>query len=69
MKSSWQTVFIESFKAPHSYCIEITHVLPIVDYCDVVWVPTNVSHLKRLEIFRLHSHFLSFEFCVQFYLS
>jgi len=35
------------------------HVLPIVDYCDVVWVPTNVSHLKRLE--RLHSHFLSFD--------
>jgi len=24
-----------------------------------VWVPTNVSHLKRLE--RLHSHFLSFD--------
>jgi len=28
------------------------HGLPIVDYCDVVWVPTNVSYLKRLE--RLH---------------
>jgi len=31
------------------------HVLPIVDYCDVVWVPTNVSYLKRLE--RFHSQF------------
>ena len=31
------------------------HFLPINDYCDVVWVPTNVGHLKRLE--RLHSYF------------
>ena len=21
------------------------HVLPIIDYCDAVWVPTDVSHL------------------------
>ena len=35
------------------------HVLPIVDYCDVVWVPTNVGHLKRLE--RLHSRFSAFD--------
>jgi len=31
------------------------HVLPIIDYCDVVWVPTNVGYLKRLE--KLHSCF------------
>ena len=35
------------------------HVLPIIDYCDVVWVPTNVGHLKRLE--RLHSRFSSYD--------
>ena len=33
------------------------HILFIIDYCDVVWVPTNSSHLKRLE--RVHSHFVS----------
>ena len=35
------------------------HVLPIIDYCDVVWVPINVGHLKRLE--RLHSRFSSYD--------
>lgn len=35
------------------------HVLPIIDYCDVVQVPTNVDNLKRLE--RLHSRFSSFD--------
>ena len=33
------------------------HILPIIDYCDVVWVPTNSCHLKRLE--RVHSRFVS----------
>ena len=33
------------------------HVLPLIDYYDVVWVPTNAGHLKRLE--RVHSHFVS----------
>ena len=36
------------------------HVLPIIDYCDVVGVPTNFGHLKRLE--RLHSRFSSVDF-------
>ena len=36
------------------------HVLPIIDYCDVVRVPTNFGHLKRLE--RLHSRFSSVDF-------
>ena len=25
------------------------HILPIINYHDVVWVPTNSSHLKKLE--------------------
>jgi len=33
------------------------HILPIIDYCDVVWVPTNSCHLKRFE--RVHSRFVS----------
>ena len=33
------------------------HILPIIDYCDVVWVPTNSCHLKRLE--RVESCFVS----------
>jgi len=28
-------------------------VLPILDYCDVVWTPSSVHHIRRLE--RLHS--------------
>ena len=32
-------------------------VLPILDYCDVVWTPSSVQHFKRLE--RLHSKFNS----------
>ena len=30
-------------------------VLPILDYCDVVWTPTPVQNFKRLE--RIHSKF------------
>jgi len=60
VRFTWQIVFIELFKAPHSKCNEITISGPCLTYyCDVVWVPTNVSHLKGLE--RLHSHFLSFD--------
>ena len=25
------------------------HILPIIDYCDTVWMPTNTGHSKRLE--------------------
>ena len=32
-------------------------VLPILDYCDVVWTPSSVQHFKCLE--RLHSRFSS----------
>jgi len=32
-------------------------VLPILDYCDVVWTPSSVQHFKHLE--RLHSKFNS----------
>ena len=32
-------------------------VLPILNYCDVVWTPSSVQHFKRLE--RLHSKFNS----------
>ena len=32
-------------------------VLPILDYCDVVWTPSSVQHFKRLE--RLRSRFNS----------
>ena len=32
-------------------------VLPILDYCDVVWSPSSVQYFKRLE--RLHSKFNS----------
>ena len=32
-------------------------VLPILDYCDVVWAPSSVHHFKCLE--RLHSRFNS----------
>ena len=32
-------------------------ILPILDYCDVVWAPTNVRQTKRLE--RLHSKCIS----------
>jgi len=35
------------------------HILPIIDYCDVVWVPTNSCHLKRLEREYVHSCFVS----------
>jgi len=34
------------------YCI---FVLPILDYCDVVWTPSSVHHFRRLE--RLHWKF------------
>ena len=34
------------------------HILPIIDYCDVAWVPTNSCHLKRLE--GVHSCFVSY---------
>ena len=30
-------------------------VLPILDYCDVVWTPSSVQHFRQLE--RLHSKF------------
>jgi len=33
------------------------HILPIIDCCDVVWVPTNSSHLKTLDL--VHSRFVS----------
>ena len=33
------------------------YILPILDYCDVVWAPTNVRQTKRLE--RLHSKCIS----------
>ena len=32
-------------------------VLPILEYCDVVWTPSSVQHFKHLE--RLHSKFNS----------
>ena len=35
----------------------IVYVLPILDYCDVVWTPSSVQHFKHLE--RLHSKFNS----------
>ena len=35
-----------------------TLVLPIIDYYDVMWVPTNAGHLKRQE--RFHSQFSSY---------
>jgi len=37
--------------------MKIPYHLPIIDYCDIVWVPTNSSHLKTLE--RVHSRFVS----------
>ena len=36
------------------YC---TFILPILDYCDVVWSPSPVQYFKRLE--RIHSKFCS----------
>ena len=33
------------------------YILPILDYCDVVWAPTNARQTKRLE--RLHSKCIS----------
>ena len=39
-------------------------VLPILDYCDVVWAPSSVQHFKRLE--RLRSRFNSLPFCTDF---
>ena len=56
-KGSWQIVFNKLFKVTHSYCYKITISGPFIDYCDVVWVPTNVGHLKRLKT--LHSCFSS----------
>ena len=35
----------------------LAFVLPILDYCDVVWTPSSVQHFKCLE--RLHSRFNS----------
>ena len=32
-------------------------VLPIFDYCDKLWSPSNASSIRRLE--RVHSNFLS----------
>ena len=34
-----------------------TFVLPILDYCDVVWSPSSVAYSRKLE--RLHSKFCS----------
>ena len=36
------------------YC---TFILPILDYCDVVWSPSSVQYFKRFE--RIHSKFCS----------
>ena len=33
------------------------YILPILDYCDVVWAPTNANQTRRLE--RLHSKYTS----------
>ena len=33
------------------------YILPILDYCDVVWTPTNANQTRRLE--RLHSKYTS----------
>ena len=43
------------------------HILPMIYYCDVVWVPTNSCHLKRLE--RVHSRFVSSKNCPVFKLT
>ena len=34
-------------------------VLPLLDYCDVVWTPSSVQHFKCLERLHLHSKFNS----------
>ena len=34
------------------------YILPILDYCDVVWLPSNSNATCRLE--RIHSKFTSF---------
>jgi len=33
------------------------YILPILDYFDVVWVPTNANQTRHLE--RLHSNYIS----------
>ena len=33
------------------------HILPIFDYCDVVWAPTTVHQTRCLE--RFHSKYIS----------
>ena len=54
-KGSWQIVFNKSFKATYSYCNGIIISGPRFTYYWLLWCPTNVGHLKRLE--RLHSRF------------
>ena len=46
---------------PHSTVKKLSYqdyLLPIIDYCDVVWTPTNVNQTRSLE--RLHSKFIFF---------
>jgi len=45
------------------YC---TFVLPILDYCDVVWSPSSVQYFKRFE--RIHSKFCSLTLATQSFL-
>ena len=45
------TLLITSNHLPLIKTLYQAHILPIIDHCDVVWVPTNSGHLKRLEKF------------------
>ena len=45
---------------PHSTVKKLLYqvcLLPIIDYCDVVWTPTIVNQTRHLE--KLHSKFIS----------
>jgi len=49
---------INSPNFSHSKLLLFTvYILPILDYCDVVWTPTNVNQTRRLE--RFHSKYTS----------